>query len=69
MIITQLLQNKYKQGNILLLGSYNKVNLSKFKFKNKQWVPVSSTDKVFDGCIRDLGFNSRLYQKLIGVLV
>ena len=25
MIITQLLQNKYKQGNILLLGSYNKV--------------------------------------------
>ena len=25
--------------------------------------------KVFDGCIRDLKFNSRLYQKLISVLV
>ena len=25
--------------------------------------------KVSDGCIRDLGFNSRLHQKLIGVLV
>ena len=25
--------------------------------------------KVFDGCIRDLGFNSRLHQKLISVLV
>ena len=30
------------------------------------WVPVSLTDKVFDGCIRDLEFNP---QKLIGVLV
>ena len=25
--------------------------------------------KVFDGCIRDLGFNFRLHQKLISVLV
>ena len=25
--------------------------------------------KVFDGCIRDLGFNLRLHQKLISVLV
>ena len=33
------------------------------------WVPVSSTGKVSDGCIRDLGFNHCLYQKLIGVLV
>ena len=33
------------------------------------WVPVSSTSKVSDSCIRDLGFNPRLYQKLIGVLV
>ena len=33
------------------------------------WVPVSSTDKVSDGCIRDLGFNFRLHQKPIGVLV
>ena len=35
----------------------------------KQWVPVSLTDKVSDGCIRDLGFNPRLHQKLISVLV
>ena len=33
------------------------------------WVSVSSTGKVSDGCIRDLKFNLRLYQKLIGVLV
>jgi len=33
----------------------------------------NSTNKVSDGCIRDLGFNPgfnpRLHQKLIGVLV
>ena len=34
-----------------------------------QWVPFSSTNKVSDGCIRDLEFNPRLHQKLIGVLV
>ena len=34
-----------------------------------RWVPVSSTGKVSDDCIRDLGFNPRLHQKLIGVLV
>ena len=33
------------------------------------WVPVSSTGKISDGCIRDLGFNPRLHQKLISVLV
>ena len=32
------------------------------------WVSVNSTSKVYDCCIRDLGFNLRLYQKLIGVL-
>ena len=37
--------------------------------QNEGWVPVSSTGKIFDGCIRDLGFNPRLHQKLIGVLV
>ena len=37
--------------------------------KVSPWVPVSSTGKVFDGCIRDLGFNPRLHQKLIDVLV
>ena len=34
-----------------------------------KWVPVSSTDKVSDSCIRDLEFNPYLHQKLIGILV
>ena len=34
-----------------------------------QWVSVSSTGKASDCCIRDLGFNPRLHQKLIDVLV
>ena len=33
------------------------------------WVPISSSGKVFDGCIRDLGFNPHLHQKLISVLL
>ena len=33
------------------------------------WVSVSSIGKISDGCIRNLEFNPRLYQKLIGVLV
>ena len=33
------------------------------------WVSVSSTGKVSNGCIRDLGVNPRQHQKLIGVLV
>ena len=33
------------------------------------WVSVSSIGKVFDGCMRNLEFNPRLHQKLIGVLV
>ena len=33
------------------------------------WVPVSSIVKVSNDCIRDLGFNLPLHQKLIGVLV
>ena len=32
------------------------------KFK-QEWVLISSTGKIFDGCIRDLGFNPRLHQK------
>ena len=38
-------------------------------FYTQLWVPVSSTDKVSDGYIRDLGLNPRLHQKLIGVLI
>ena len=34
-----------------------------------RWVPVNSTGKVSNGCIRDLEFNPRIPQKLIGVLV
>ena len=30
------------------------------------WVPVNSTGKVSNGCIRDLEFNPYLHQKLIG---
>ena len=33
------------------------------------WVPVGSTGKVSDGYIRDLEFNSCLYQKLIDILI
>ena len=34
-----------------------------------KWVPVNSTGKVSDSCIRDLGFNPHFHQKLIGMLV
>ena len=37
--------------------------------KKEMWVPGSSNSKVSDDCIRDLGFDICLYQKLIGVLV
>ena len=33
------------------------------------WVPINLTGKVSDDCIRDLGFNLCLYQKLIGVFI
>ena len=33
------------------------------------WVPISSTDKVANGCMRNLRFNPRLHQKLIGILI
>ena len=36
---------------------------------SNEWVSVNSTGKISDGCIRDLGFNLCLHQKLIGVLV
>ena len=37
--------------------------------KKYEWVPVSLTGKVFNGWIRDLGFNPCLHQKPIDVLV
>ena len=33
------------------------------------WISISSIGKISDGCIKDLEFNSHLYQKLIGILV
>ena len=36
---------------------------------NVEWVPINLTGKISDGCIIDLGFNRRLHQKLIGILV
>ena len=36
-----------------------------FNLYNKIWILVSSTGKVFDNLIKDLGFNPRLYKKLI----
>ena len=33
------------------------------------WVLINSTNKVFDGWIRNLGFNLYLHQKSIGVLI
>ena len=49
---------------VLFMGS-----IVLFQLTFTLWVLVSSTGKVFDGCIRDLGFNPSLHQKLIGVLV
>ena len=40
-----------------------------FKNFTYLWVPVNSTNKIFDGCIRDLRFNPCLHQKLIDVLI
>ena len=54
----------------LLFVRKKKSNLScGFKLESMMWVPVCSTGKVSDGWIRDLGFNLRLHQKPIGVLV
>ena len=44
-------------------------NNTLIRFYQWLWVLVSLTSKVSDGCIRDLGFNPYLYQKLISVLV
>ena len=33
------------------------------------WVLINLTGKISDGCIKDLGFNFCLHQRLIGVLV
>ena len=48
-------------SNTLLYFGPNSIYFSYFN--------ISSIDKVFYGCIRDLGFNFRLHQILIDVLV
>ena len=42
---------------------------SKYKIFNIRFKNISSTGKVSDSWIRDLGFNPRLHQKMFGVLV
>ena len=66
--------------NIIMMFSYSKLQRV-FTFKEYiyiyiymcvcvcVWIPISSTGKVSNCCIRNLGFNPRLHQKLIGVLV
>ena len=44
-------------------------NLLPIKIGHDTWVPVSSTGKISNGYIRDLGFNPCLHQKLISFLV
>ena len=68
-------------SNLLVAKKKTKKKTENKKQKTKQkqktkflimicgWVPVSSTGKVSDGCIKDLEFNPRLHQKLIGVLI
>ena len=47
----------------MLLGT-NHITSDFFFRSNFNVVPVSSIGKVSNSCIRDLGFNSHLYQKL-----
>ena len=46
-----------------------KLTLAQLKKVTEKWVLVTSASKISDDYIRDLGFNFRLHQKLIGVLV
>ena len=55
-----------QSGSMTCISSQYQTEL---KVKTILWVPVSSTGKVFYSCIRYLGFNPHLHQKLIGVLV
>ena len=63
-----LVSNYYLAFFVCIMFIWKKVN-DQSKFKIHAWVPVSSTGKISNGCIRDLGFNPYLHQKLIGVLV
>ena len=52
-----------------VLEQYLGMSMFKTNMTINKWVLVNLTGKVSDGCIRDLRFNPRLHQKLIGVLV
>ena len=52
-----------------VLEQYLGMSMFKTNMTINKWVLVNLTSKVSDGCIRDLRFNPRLHQKLIGVLV
>ena len=52
-----------------VLEQYLGMSMFKTNMTINKWVLVNLTDKVSDGCIRDLRFNPRLHQKLIGVLI
>ena len=60
-------QTWLKMSIIYYLLSYLEVYVI-YQILKYTWVPVSLTDKVSNGCIRDLEFNLPLHQKLIGVL-
>ena len=51
--------------NIFLWNNKTKycIVIKYLKIIQELWVLVNSTDKIFDGCIRDLIFNLRLHQK------
>ena len=67
MIVETIVCKTYAIKFIVFLRSL-KV-LKTMLIKHSEWVLVSSTGKVFDSWIRDLGSKSRLYQKSTGILV
>ena len=52
-----------------VLEQYLGMSMFKTNMTINKWVLVNLTGKVSDGCTRDLRFNPRLHQKLIGVLI
>ena len=63
------LKKKKFKTTLPLTHVFETTLLIKSKNYRKLWIPVSSTDKVSDSCIRDLGFNPCLHQKLIGFFI
>ena len=55
-----------RDNNKILYNFTMKLEYSK---EEKEWIPVSSTDKVSNNWIRDLKFNPLLQKKSNGVLI